>query len=210
MTYNTGSRDDWDHISRITEDPTWTWDAMAPYRDLNQRYVPPNDRHNDVSQKQAFSIFHSYTSSQTYQYLPEAHSRNGMVSISLPGYSWPSDARIAAATNDPGFSSEFPFQRDMNTGNTVRFITAVVLSGPFFDWLSFLWGRSVLDGRRPPSATASAAVLPLPTLDRSTLTARTCTSCFTFTLRSSLRRTVPVTGSLASIGLSLEPGPPVS
>ena len=60
MTYNTGSKDDWDHISRITEDPTWTWDAMAPYRDLNQRYVPPNDHHNDVSQKQAFSIVYSF------------------------------------------------------------------------------------------------------------------------------------------------------
>ena len=52
MVYNTGSRDDWDHISRITEDPAWTWEAMAPYRNLNQRYIPPNDGHDDVSQKQ--------------------------------------------------------------------------------------------------------------------------------------------------------------
>jgi len=49
MVYNTGSKDDWDHINRITEDPAWTWDAMAPYRDLNQRYVSPNDHHDDVS-----------------------------------------------------------------------------------------------------------------------------------------------------------------
>ena len=52
MVYNTGSRDDWDNIYRITKDPAWAWDAMAPYRDLNQKYVPPNDGHNDVSQKQ--------------------------------------------------------------------------------------------------------------------------------------------------------------
>ena len=56
MVYNTGSRDDWDHISRITEDPAWTWDAMAPYRALNQKYVPPNDGHDDVSQKQVYSL----------------------------------------------------------------------------------------------------------------------------------------------------------
>ena len=49
MAYNTGSRDDWDRVSRVTGDPAWTWDAMAHSRDLNQRYVPPNDGHDDVS-----------------------------------------------------------------------------------------------------------------------------------------------------------------
>ena len=49
MVYNTGSKDDWDHISKVTCDPDWTWDAMAKYRDLNQKYVPPNDGHDDVS-----------------------------------------------------------------------------------------------------------------------------------------------------------------
>ena len=52
MIYHTGSRDDWNYISRITEDPAWGWEAMAHYRDLNQKYVVPNDGHDDVSQKQ--------------------------------------------------------------------------------------------------------------------------------------------------------------
>ena len=56
MVYNTGSRDDWNRINRITEDPAWTWEAMAPYRNLNQKYVPPNDGHDDVSQKQVFPL----------------------------------------------------------------------------------------------------------------------------------------------------------
>ena len=56
MIYTTGSKDDWDHLSRITGDPAWTWDAMAHYRDLNQNYVPPNDNHDDVSQKQTLSL----------------------------------------------------------------------------------------------------------------------------------------------------------
>jgi len=62
MGYNTGSRDDWNYISRITEDPAWTWDAMAPYRDLNQRYVPPSDGHDDVSQKQVSPLLTILTS----------------------------------------------------------------------------------------------------------------------------------------------------
>ena len=62
MAYNTGSRDDWDHISKITEDPTWTWEAMAPYRDLNQRYVPPNDGHDDVSQRLVLLLFTPFLS----------------------------------------------------------------------------------------------------------------------------------------------------
>ena len=57
MVYNTGSRDDWDHISRITGDPAWAWDAMTPYRNLNQKYVAPNDGHDDVSQRWCFLIF---------------------------------------------------------------------------------------------------------------------------------------------------------
>ena len=137
MVYNTGSRDDWDRISRITGDPAWTWDAMAHYRDLNQKYVPPNDGHNDVSQKSVSSFPHSYHLSQTNQYLPWAHSHNGMVPISLPGFPEAIDSRVIAVTAEPDFASEFPFQRDMNTGNTVRFVM-IVLSGLFFYRPSFL------------------------------------------------------------------------
>ena len=60
MVYTTGSRDDWDYISRVTEDPSWAWDAMGPYRDRNQGYVAPNDGHDDVSQKQLSPFLRSY------------------------------------------------------------------------------------------------------------------------------------------------------
>ena len=125
MAYNTGSRDDWDRISRITGDPAWTWDAMAHYRDLNQRYVPPNDGHDDVRQKRVSSLPRSYRPSQTNQYLPWAHSRDGMVPISLPGFPEDIDSRVIATTAESGFVSEFPFQRDMNTGDTVRLLAVV-------------------------------------------------------------------------------------
>ena len=126
MIYNTGSRDDWDRVSKITGDPAWAWDAMGHYRDLNQKYVPPNDGHDDVNKKQLyFPLPNSYHPSQTNQYLPSAHSGNGMVPISLPGFPQSIDSRVIATTAEPDFASEFPFQRDMNTGNTVRFITVV-------------------------------------------------------------------------------------
>ena len=60
MVYNTGSKDDWDYLSKVTCDPDLTWDAMAKYRNLNQKYVPPNDGHDDVSGVRAPSLHHSY------------------------------------------------------------------------------------------------------------------------------------------------------
>ena len=125
MVYNTGSKDDWDYIHRITGDPAWSWDAMAPYRDMNQKYVAPNDGHDDVSQKRTSpppAPPNSYYLSQTSQYLPSVHGRDGVLPISLPGHKYLTDSRVMAAIAEPAFASEYPFQRDMNTGNTVCFI----------------------------------------------------------------------------------------
>ena len=59
-----------------------------------------------------------------------------MVPISLPGYTQSIDSRVIAAIAEQAFSFEFPFQRDMNTGNTVRHAT-VVSSGLSFHWSLF-------------------------------------------------------------------------
>ena len=48
-----------------------------------------------------------------------------MVSISLPGFPQPIDSRVIATTAEPDFASEFPFQRDMNAGDTVRVIAVI-------------------------------------------------------------------------------------
>ena len=159
MTYNTGSRDDWDNIGRITGDPAWAWDAMGHYRDLNQKYVAPNDGHDDVSQRQISSLLHSYHSSQTNQYLPSAHTRNGTLSISLPGFTQPFDSKVITAISEPGFESEFPFQRDMNAGNTVRFITVqssgfVLVGFRFRKQIGVGWMQATIsNGQRCSSAT---------------------------------------------------------
>ena len=210
MIYNTGTRDDWDYISRITADPAWSWDGMAPYRDLHQKYVAPNDGHDDVSQRRACSFLPPpYRSAQTNQYLPSAHSRNGMVSISLPGYSYPIDSKIIAAAAEPEFASELPFQRDMNAGNAVRLPT-LALRRLDFDFSLGFGHRSALAGFKVPLPTAGAPARPPPTLDRSTLIARTCTSWLTLRLRSFSKQPALVPRSLPSMGSSLEQDPLVS
>ena len=131
-----------------------------------------------------------------------------MVSISLPGYTHPIDSRIIGAINEPAFASEFPFQRDMNTGNTVRF-TAVSLSELFL--MAFVSGdRSALAGYKAPLETASAPVRPPPTLDRIILTARTYTFCFELKLRSFLRQPAMAPRLLLSMESSLGLDPLVS
>ena len=64
-----------------------------------------------------------------------------MVHISLPGYSWqPIASRVAEATTEPALVSEFPFQRDMNTGDTVRFI---VIGLPGLPLITFRFGKQI-------------------------------------------------------------------
>ena len=209
MIYHTGSRDDWDYISRITRDPSWAWDAMARHRDLNQKYVAPSDGHDDVRQERASPLLlYSYRSSQTNQYLPSAHSRNGTLSVSLPGYTYPGDSRVIAATAEPDFVSEFPFQRDPNAGNSVRLIT--ILMSSLFLPAFVSENRSALAGYRAPLPMASAPARPPATLDRNTSIARTYISCFTPMLRSFLRPPILVPRLLHSMVLSSEPDPLVS
>ena len=78
-----------------------------------------------------------------------------MLCISLPGYTRPIDSRVIATTTEPGFSSEFPFQRDMNTGDTVRFI-AVPSSGfrLKLEQIGVGWAQGTIgNGHRCSSAT---------------------------------------------------------
>ena len=83
-----------------------------------------------------------------------------MVPISLPGFPQIIDSRIIATTAEPGFAYEFPFQRDMNNGDTVRFIV-VVYCPDFFIVVCRFWKQigvgwvqgAIGDGRRSSSAT---------------------------------------------------------
>ena len=64
-----------------------------------------------------------------------------MVHISLPGYPWQAiNSRVVAATTEPALASEFPFQRDMNTGDTVRFIT---IGLPGLPLITYRFGKQI-------------------------------------------------------------------
>ena len=134
-----------------------------------------------------------------------------MVPISLSGFPQIIDSRIIATTAEPGFAYEFPFQRDMNNGDTVRFI--VVVYCPDFLSSSVVSGNRLgLVGYKAPLVTDGAAALPLPTLVRITLIARTYTFWFMLKQRNFSRQPITVPQLLASTELSLasEPDPLVS
>ena len=84
-----------------------------------------------------------------------------MVHISLPGYPWQAiNSRVVAATTEPALASEFPFQRDMNTGDTVCF---VMIGLPGLPLITYRFGKqigfgyiqgTIGNGQRSSSATS--------------------------------------------------------
>ena len=84
-----------------------------------------------------------------------------MVHISLPGYPWQAiDSKVIAATTEPALVSEFPFQRDMNTGDAVRSIKIGLPGLPLITFrfgkqIGFGWVQATIgNGQRSSSATS--------------------------------------------------------
>ncbi|KAF8645721.1 hypothetical protein AX16_007589 [Volvariella volvacea WC 439] len=96
VVYNRGSIDDFARWAEYTGDDGWTWEAMEPYFQKNERFVPPADNHDT-----------------TGQFLPEAHGFNGTLLVSLPGYPTPIDDLVLSATEQ----TEFFYNEDMNKGD---------------------------------------------------------------------------------------------
>jgi hypothetical protein len=63
-----------------------------------ERFSPPVDNHNT-----------------TGQFDPLLHGYNGMVSVTLPGFSWPIDSMVVNATRQ--LPNEFPYNLDFNSGS---------------------------------------------------------------------------------------------
>ena len=130
-----------------------------------------------------------------------------MVPISLSGFPQIIDSRIITTTAEPGFASEFPFQRDMNNGDTVRFIVVVYCPDFFLSSSVVSGNRLALVGYKAPLVTDGAAALPLPTLVRITLIARTYTFWFMLKQRGFSGQPITVPQLLASTELSLASEP---
>ncbi|KAI0260754.1 aryl-alcohol oxidase-like protein [Gloeopeniophorella convolvens] len=100
LVYTRGSEDDWDRFASTTGDKGWSWSALQPYIKKMEKLVAPADNHNTQGQIN-----------------PSIHGTSGPVDVSLPGFGLPTDSRVIAATGDLG--SQFPFNEDMNSGNTI-------------------------------------------------------------------------------------------
>jgi choline dehydrogenase-like flavoprotein len=96
--YTPGSKDDYNHYAKLTGDDSWNWKNMQKYIKKTEKFVAPADGHDTSSQYEAGEP-----------------STSGILPVSLPGYSTPLDQRFLDTTKQ--FSSEFPFNQDINSGN---------------------------------------------------------------------------------------------
>ncbi|KZT22398.1 GMC oxidoreductase [Neolentinus lepideus HHB14362 ss-1] len=120
MVYSRGSSDDYNRYASISGDPGWSWDNLQYYIKRNERFTPPADGHSPIG-----------------QYDPAVHGYSGINSVTVPGYPTVIDQRVLRTTQE--LSGDFPFNLDMNTGNTIG-----------IGWTQ----ETILDGARSSSATS--------------------------------------------------------
>ncbi|KAJ7629918.1 alcohol oxidase [Mycena rosella] len=103
MGYTRGSKEDYDRFAEVTGDQGWSWNSLIPYMTKNERFsLQTQDNHNMIG-----------------QFNPAVHGFTGVNSVSLPGFATPEmSARVLKATTG---STEFPFNRDMNSGSPLGF-----------------------------------------------------------------------------------------
>ncbi|KAJ7436219.1 alcohol oxidase [Mycena latifolia] len=99
MIYTRGSKDDYDRFARVSGDEGWSWNSLIPYMRKNERFTSPVNRNT------------------TAEFNPAVHSFSGINSVSLPGFPRDTDARVFKAASALG--DEFPFNIDMNSGDTL-------------------------------------------------------------------------------------------
>ncbi|KAK0460517.1 aryl-alcohol oxidase precursor [Desarmillaria tabescens] len=97
MFYTRGSSQDYDRYAQISGDPGWGWEALQPYIQKNERFVPPSDHHNT-----------------TGQFNPAVHGFHGINSVSLSGVPRATDSRVIQTTLE--LPDDYPFNLDYNSG----------------------------------------------------------------------------------------------
>ncbi|KAI0720537.1 alcohol oxidase [Cerioporus squamosus] len=123
MIFCRGTKDDWSRFANVSGDDGWTWEKLLPFILKVDNMTAPTDGHNT-----------------TGQFNPALHNTSGVVDISVPGVSLAIDQRGLNASQE--LSSEFPFNLDYNSGDTI----------------GFSWTQSTIhDGRRVTSATSYLA-----------------------------------------------------
>ncbi|KAI0344621.1 aryl-alcohol oxidase [Trametopsis cervina] len=100
--WNIGPSDYWDSIAKVTKRSEWGWKAMQKYFRKVEKWTAPMDGHDTKG-----------------QYNPDFHGTTGMVPISLYQFADQLDAKVMETTKL--YPEEFPFQRDLNAGDTIGF-----------------------------------------------------------------------------------------
>ncbi|KAF4579556.1 hypothetical protein EYR36_001374 [Pleurotus pulmonarius] len=119
LVYTRGSSDDYDRIARIAGDDSFRWENLKPYVLKHNTMVASADGHNTSG-----------------QFDPSWHG-SGPLHTSVAGYPAVIDPLIVQTTQE--LPEEFPFNLDMNSGNT----------------LGIGWVQSAIaDGTRQSSAVA--------------------------------------------------------
>ncbi|KAI0067079.1 aryl-alcohol oxidase-like protein [Artomyces pyxidatus] len=132
MVYTRGSEDDYNRWASVTQDDAWGWSSLQQYFTKMEKLVPSADN-----------------LSQSGKLNPSIHGTSGPLDVSLPGFSLVTDDLVIGATAD--FPSQFPFNEDMNSGNTIG-----------IGWVQYTIGG----GQRASSYTAYIApAMSRPNLD---------------------------------------------
>ncbi|KAI0064427.1 alcohol oxidase [Artomyces pyxidatus] len=100
MVYTRGSEDDYNRWAKVTGDSGWSWNSLQPYFKKMEKLVASADN-----------------LSQSGKLIPSIHGTSGPVDVSLPGFQLVTDNLVIGATAD--FPTQFPFNEDMNSGNTI-------------------------------------------------------------------------------------------
>ncbi|KAI0049315.1 GMC oxidoreductase [Auriscalpium vulgare] len=100
MVHNRASQDDWNRFAKVTGDSGWSWNSLQSYFKKMEKLVAPADNHNTQG-----------------EITPSIHGTSGPVDVSLPGFPLVTDSKVIGATAD--LPTQFPFNQDMNSGNTI-------------------------------------------------------------------------------------------
>ncbi|KAF4607929.1 hypothetical protein EYR40_000265 [Pleurotus pulmonarius] len=107
LVYTRGSSDDYDRIARIAGDDSFRWENLKPYVLKHNTMVASADGHNTSG-----------------QFDPSWHG-SGPLHTSVAGYPAVIDPLIVQTTQE--LPEEFPFNLDMNSGNTLGIGTPQIL-----------------------------------------------------------------------------------
>ncbi|KAF8797579.1 aryl-alcohol oxidase-like protein [Phlegmacium glaucopus] len=133
MAFTRGSKDDYNRWAKVTGDQGWSWNSLFPYMLKMERITQPVDNRNTAG-----------------EFNPSVHGTSGPVNTSLPAQLVSTDNIILQASQQ--LSSEFPFNLDFNSGNTIG-----------IGWAQF----TISDGQRASAATSyiAPALANHPNLD---------------------------------------------